>query len=65
MRRELTMANPFLPPFLRELQIRDLRVAGGSIDLILTRQGDEVIADVTRAEGVSFLNQVVGFSSVP
>jgi len=65
VRRELTMANPFLPPFLRELQIRDLRVAGGSIDLILTRQGDEVIADVTRAEGVSFLNQVVGFSSVP
>ena len=65
MRRELTMTNPFLPPFLRELQIRDLRVAGGSIDLILTRQGDEVIADVTRAEGVSFLNSVAGFSSVP
>jgi glycogen debranching enzyme len=65
VRHELTMANPFLPPFLHELQIRDLRVAGGTIDLILTRHGDEVIADVTRAEGVSFLNPVVGFSSVP
>jgi glycogen debranching enzyme len=65
VRRELSMANPFLPPFLREVQIRDLRVGDGTIDLILTRHGDDVVADVTRAEGVSFLNPVVGFSSRP
>ena len=65
VRRELTMANPFLPPFLREVQIRDLRIGSGTIDRILTRRGDEVVADVSRAEGVSFLNPVAGFSSVP
>ena len=58
------MANPFLPPFLREVQIRDLRIAAGTIDLILTRRGDEVVADVTRSDGVSFLNPAHGFSSV-
>jgi hypothetical protein len=42
------IAEPLLPGFVRELQIRELRVGGGTIDLILTRRGDEVVADVTR-----------------
>jgi len=65
VRRELRMTNPFLPPFVRELQIRELRVGGGTIDLILTRRGEDVVTDVTRADGVSFLNPALGFSSVP
>jgi hypothetical protein len=55
------LSNPFLPAFLRETQIRGLRIGPGTIDLTLTRLGEGVAVDVTRADGgVSFLNPASG-----
>ena len=59
-RGTLTLADPYLPAFLREVQIRGLRIGAGSIDLLLTRGEDGVVAEVTRSEGVSFLNSAAG-----
>ncbi|HEY6091987.1 MAG TPA: amylo-alpha-1,6-glucosidase [Gemmatimonadales bacterium] len=58
---ELTLARPFLPSFLREVQIKNLRIGRGTIDVMLTRLASgEVHVDVTRADGVSFLNSGQG-----
>ncbi|HTI04329.1 MAG TPA: amylo-alpha-1,6-glucosidase [Gemmatimonadales bacterium] len=58
---ELTVAAPFLPSFLREVQIKNLRIGRGTIDVMLTRLASgEVHVDVTRADGVSFLNSGPG-----
>ncbi|MBE0599163.1 MAG: amylo-alpha-1,6-glucosidase [Desulfuromonadales bacterium] len=42
---------PELPPFLSEVWIRDLRVAGASVDLSLRRYADDVAINVLRREG--------------
>ncbi len=54
--QELALTDPYLPTFLREIQINGLRIGEGSIDLALLRQQDTVHVTVTRAHGVSFLN---------
>jgi len=54
--QELALTDPYLPTFLREIQISGLRIGEGSIDLALLRQQDTVHVTVTRAHGVSFLN---------
>lgn len=65
-RQELRVSKPYLPAFLREVQITGLRVGSGTIDLTFTRVGDgsgAVIVDVLRSEGVSFLNPGAGTGS--
>jgi len=42
---------PLLPPFLREVRIRGLRVGTGSVDLLLTRHGDDVGVNVLGRTG--------------
>jgi glycogen debranching enzyme len=42
---------PLLPPFLREVRIRGLRVGSGSVDLLLTRHGDDVGVNVLGRTG--------------
>jgi glycogen debranching enzyme len=42
---------PLLPPFLREVQIRNLHVGTGSVDLLLQRHGHDVGINVLRREG--------------
>jgi glycogen debranching enzyme len=42
---------PLLPEFLREVQIRNLRVGTGSADLLLIRHGHDVGINVLRREG--------------
>src|SRR5262245_2512102 len=42
---------PLLPEFLREVRIHDLRVGDGSVDLLLTRRGDDVGVNVLERSG--------------
>ena len=58
---QLTLAAPFLPTFVREVQIKNLRIGRGTIDVMLTRLASGAVhVDVTRADGVSFLNSEQG-----
>jgi glycogen debranching enzyme len=42
---------PVLPPFLKEVQVRNLRVGGATVDLLLLRHGQDVGINVLRREG--------------
>jgi glycogen debranching enzyme len=43
--------DPRLPAFLEQVRIRDLRVAGATLDLLVRRHGDDVGINVLRREG--------------
>jgi len=43
--------HPVLPDFLREVWIDGLRVGDGSVDLVLTRRGDDVGLNVVGRSG--------------
>jgi glycogen debranching enzyme len=47
----LCFTYPLLPTFLKEVQIRGLRVGGASVDLLLLRHGQDVGINVLRREG--------------
>jgi len=49
--RQVYFDYPLLPPFLREVRIRGLRVGTGSVDLLLTRHGDDVGVNVLGRTG--------------
>ena len=42
---------PLLPPFLKEVQVRNLRVGEAVVDLLLLRHGQDVGINVPRREG--------------
>jgi glycogen debranching enzyme len=48
---QITFSYPLLPPFLREVLIRNLRVGAASVDLQLLRHGHDVGINVLRREG--------------
>ena len=50
-REQVRFTNPYLPEFLREVQIKQLRVGKGSVDLVLSRRASEVAVDVLRRDG--------------
>jgi glycogen debranching enzyme len=50
-RQELVLANPYLPQFLPEVEIKRLRVGDGSIDLRLSKHESDVAIDVLRRDG--------------
>jgi glycogen debranching enzyme len=49
------LANPMLPPFLDDLLLGGVTVAGSRLDLSLSRSGDDVTTAVTRREGKASL----------
>ena len=49
--REVRFARPALPPSLREVHVRDLRVGDATIDLDITRHAEDVGINVTRKVG--------------
>lgn len=53
--REVTFHKPMLPPFLEHIHLRNLRLSGGSIDVMLHRYGEGVAATVTRRDGEVFV----------
>ena len=47
----LRLYHPTLPPFLKELWIRHLRIGDSSLDLFLHRQESDVAINVTKKDG--------------
>jgi glycogen debranching enzyme len=48
---EIKFYRPMLPDFLDHVHLRNLRLGGGSADVLLHRQGKNVTVTVTRREG--------------
>jgi glycogen debranching enzyme len=57
-RKELTIVNPALPPFLEQLRIRNLQVGGSRVDLDFTRRGDRTFCNVVDIRGDKLLVNV-------
>jgi glycogen debranching enzyme len=49
--REVAFYRPVLPEFLDHVHLRNLRLTGGSVDVLLHRHGNDVAVTVTRREG--------------
>jgi glycogen debranching enzyme len=49
--RQVGFFQPTLPPFLRDVHIRNLGVNGAAVDFDLHRHGDEVSINVLRRQG--------------
>jgi glycogen debranching enzyme len=50
-RNEIRLRNPRLPAFLNEVILRQLRLGAATVDLRITRHGDDVSLEVLRARG--------------
>jgi glycogen debranching enzyme len=50
-RGEIRLRNPHLPAFLNEVVLRDLKLGSSSVDLRVSRHGDEVALEVLRTRG--------------
>ena len=50
-RGDIRLRNPRLPVFLNEVVLRDLRLGSSSVDLRVSRHGDEVSLEVLRTRG--------------
>ena len=50
-RGEIRLRNPRLPEFLNEVVLRDLRLGPSSVDLRVSRHGEEVSLEVLRTRG--------------
>jgi glycogen debranching enzyme len=49
--KQIQLHNPRLPPFLDEVVLRNLRLGGSSVDLLLGRRGTDVSLQVLRRDG--------------
>jgi len=49
--REVAFYRPVLPSFIDHVHLRNLRLSGGSVDVLLHRHGHNVAATVTRRDG--------------
>lgn len=49
--QEVTLNKPVLPPFLGNLILRNVRLGESSLDVRLSKVGDEVIADTSARDG--------------
>jgi glycogen debranching enzyme len=50
-RNEIRLRNPHLPSFLNEVTLRQLQLGHSTVDLRITRHGDEVSLEVLRRRG--------------
>ena len=48
---EVAFYRPVLPAFIDQVHLRNLRLSGGSVDVLLHRHGNDVAATVTRRDG--------------
>jgi len=48
---QICFTRPQLPPFLGELRIHNLQVAGATVNLLVARQERDVSVDVLQREG--------------
>ncbi|ROR32797.1 glycogen debranching N-terminal domain-containing protein [Inmirania thermothiophila] len=59
-RPRLCLVRPALPDYLEWLEIRNLRLGEGHVDLLLRRHGDNVTAEVIGKEGDAEVAVIVG-----
>jgi glycogen debranching enzyme len=57
-RKELNIVTPTLPPFLDQLNIRNLQVGGSRVDLDFTRRGERTFCNVVDISGDKLLVNV-------
>jgi glycogen debranching enzyme len=57
-RKELNIINPALPPFMDQLNIRNLRIGGSRVGLDFTRRGERTFCNVVDIEGDKLLVNV-------
>jgi glycogen debranching enzyme len=50
-RREICLHNPYLPPFLNHVRLRNARLCDATVDLMIHRDGDAVSVEVVRTQG--------------
>jgi glycogen debranching enzyme len=50
-RSEIRLRNPRLPSFLNEVTLRQLQLGSSTVDLRITRHGDDVSLEVLRRRG--------------
>ena len=48
---EVAFYRPVLPKFIDSVHLRNLRLTGGSVDVLLHRHGNDIAATVTRRDG--------------
>jgi glycogen debranching enzyme len=48
---QISFSYPFLPPFLEEVRIKNLRVGRGSVDLLIRRHAQDASVSIERREG--------------
>jgi len=48
---EIRLSNPYLPPFLGEIVLRNLQLGASRADLKVSRHGDEVSVELLRTRG--------------
>jgi hypothetical protein len=48
---EIRLSNPYLPPFLDEIVLRNLQLGKSRADLKVRRHGDEVSVELLRTRG--------------
>jgi hypothetical protein len=48
----LSFVRPLLPEFLDEIQIRNLKVGNGSVDILIGRRARNITVEVERREGL-------------
>ena len=51
-RNEICLHNPYLPPFLDHVLMRNVKLGDASVDLSVHRDGDAVSVESIRTEGV-------------
>jgi glycogen debranching enzyme len=62
-RKEICLHNPYLPPFLDNVLLRNVRLCGASVDLMVHRDGDAVSVEVIRTDGVIRVSVVYDYSA--
>jgi glycogen debranching enzyme len=58
-KKELNIVNPTLPPFLDQLNIRNLHIGRSTVDLDFTRRGERTFCNVVDIRGDKLLVNVV------
>jgi glycogen debranching enzyme len=63
-RAEICLHNPYLPSFLDNLLLRNVRLCDASVDLLVHRDGDAVSVEVIRAKGEIRVSVVYDYSRI-
>jgi glycogen debranching enzyme len=61
-RQEISLHNPYLPPFLDNVMLRSVRLCEADVDLMVHRDGDAVSVEVLRTQGALRVSVVYDYA---